>query len=145
MEKRFIVGSRAFFSPIEGFQSKDTDTLVWTDENTDFKHYKQSSMSGRCEFLWAVKTKKELLAFAQREQASGLEFGKFLVTDFANEIGLTIEDLKAFADAYLPKLDARHKYQEIIYNSYIANNGFYLTDKQREDAYEEYNKDKKEE
>lgn len=138
MEKRFLVGSRAFFSEMPNFHSKDTDILIWTDTPKDFKFYKQVSMGGKCTFYWTRQSKRDLIEYAKREKASGLEFGKFLVPDFINEIDLNIEDLKSLAKIFLPKLDINHKYQELIYNAYIKNNGFYLTDKQRDDVYKEY-------
>jgi hypothetical protein len=36
------------------------------------------------------------------------------------------------------KLNDKHKYEEIIYNSYIKNSSFTLTDTQRDRAYKSY-------
>ena len=63
--------------------------------------------------------------------------GKFLVPEFCAEIGFTIEDLPRL-EPLLAKLDEKHKYEEIIYNAYIENNAFVLTDEQRAAAYESY-------
>ena len=138
MEKKFTIGSRAFFNRMPDFQSKDTDVLIWTDEPKGYKHYKQTSMSGQCTMEWAKKEKAEFISFALREKACGLEFGKFLVTDFANELGMTIADLTMLYEHFKERIDEKHKYQHEVYKAYVENNGFYLTDKQREQAYKVY-------
>lgn len=138
MEKRIIIGSRAFFDGMPDFQSKDTDVLLWTDEPKGYKHYKQTSMSGRCTMEWAKKPKDEFLSFALRERACGLEFGKFLVAEFASELGLTISNLTMLYEHFKGRIDEKHKYQHEVYKAYVENNGIYLTDKQREQAYKVY-------
>lgn len=138
MEKKFTIGSRAFFGGMPDFQSKDTDVLIWTDEPKGYEHYKQTSMSGQCTMEWAKKEKAEFISFALREKACGLEFGKFLVTDFANELGMTIADLTILYEHFKERIDEKHKYQHEIYKFYVENNGFYLTDKQRDKAYKVY-------
>lgn len=95
-------------------------------------------MSGRCTMEWVKKPKDEFLSFALREKACGLEFGKFLVAEFASELGLTIADLTMLYEHFKERIDEEHKYQHEIYKAYIENNGFYLTDKQREQAYKVY-------
>lgn len=144
MEKKFTIGSRAFFGGMPDFQSKDTDVLIWTDEPKGYEHYKQTSMSGRCTMEWAKKPKDEFLSFALREKASGLEFGKFLVTEFASELGITIADLTMLYEHFKERIDQKHKYQHEIYKFYVENNGFYLTDKQRAIVYEVYKKERPE-
>lgn len=68
-----------------------------------------------------------------------LKIGKFLVPEFNEYINFTINDLKVFEDS-IDKLDDRHKYQKIIYDAYIENNSFTITDQQIEKAYQEYKK-----
>ncbi len=138
MEKRITIGSRAFFEGMPDFQSKDIDTLILTDTPKGFTNYRQSSMSGRCTIEWAAKPKEDFIAYALREKACGLEFGKFLVPEFATELGLTIEDITTLYDFYKSKIDQRHSYQHDIYNAYVKNNAFTLTDEQRLVAYEAY-------
>jgi hypothetical protein len=63
--------------------------------------------------------------------------GKFLVPEYNKYLGLAIDDLKRLN----PLFDAmgdKHSYEKIIYDAYIKNNDFILTDKQRQEAYEEY-------
>ena len=67
----------------------------------------------------------------------GMVIGKFLVPEFCTEIGFTIEDLPRLAPL-LDRLDDGHKYEEIIYHSYLENGSFTLTDEQRDRAYQSY-------
>jgi hypothetical protein len=63
--------------------------------------------------------------------------GKFLVPEFCAAIGFTIEDLPQLKPL-IDILDNKHKYEEIIFNSYLKNGSFTLTDEQRERAYKSY-------
>lgn len=65
--------------------------------------------------------------------------GKFLIAEFNKEIRFTIDDLKKFEQIF-DKMDEKHMYEKIIYDSYIENGDFYLTDLQRDKAYKEYKK-----
>ena len=56
---------------------------------------------------------------------------------FIKELGITIEDLKRL-EPLLECLDEKHKYERIIYFSYIENNDFYLTETQLDQAYKIY-------
>ena len=67
--------------------------------------------------------------------------GKFMVPEFAEYIGFTIHDLPRIKPI-LDKIDPRHRYYLSIYNSYMKNGKFELTDKQRSIAYEEYRKER---
>ena len=68
-----------------------------------------------------------------------MEIGKFLVPEVAKYLGFTISHLKKLTPV-VEKLDNKHKYEKIIFDSYLENNGFYLTQEQRDDAYIEYRK-----
>jgi hypothetical protein len=57
--------------------------------------------------------------------------GKFLVPEFCEEIGFTIEDLPKLAPL-LDRLGDRHQYERIIYESYLENQAFCLTEAQRD-------------
>ena len=67
----------------------------------------------------------------------GMVLGKFLVPEVCKELGVTIEDLPKL-EPLLARLDDRHKYEEIIFRSYLENGSFTLTDEQRLTAYESY-------
>jgi hypothetical protein len=68
-----------------------------------------------------------------------MEIGKFLVPEFIQKFSLTIEKLKRL-QPLVDNLDDKHKYERIIYNSYIKNNGFFLSEDQLTNAYLEYKK-----
>lgn len=138
MDKNFIVGSKAFFEGMEGFHSIDTDILVLVDKPQGFEHYSQRSICGRNVYEWARKPKKDFIAYAKRAVASGLEYGKFIVPEFAEELGLTIADLIGLYNIFSKKIDAKYDYQRVITDAYIANKGFVLSDAQRAEAYESY-------
>ena len=58
-----------------------------------------------------------------------MQLGKFLVPTFVEAIGFTIEDLKKL-QPLADNLDDKRKYEKVIYDSYIQNNDFALTDEQ---------------
>lgn len=64
---------------------------------------------------------------------------KFLIPEFNEYINFTIDDLKSILHIF-ENMDSKHSYEKIIAESYIENNGFFLTDKQRRKAYAEYKK-----
>lgn len=133
-----IVGSRAFFKSIEGFKSKDIDILELVDNSTNFKVSRQFKFKDKCVFQWKRMSADEFIRVTL-ERNFPMEVGKFLVPDFINEIGISIHDmvrLKPLIDS----LDDKHKYEKIIYDSYLLNNGFYLTEEQIKEAYKIYKK-----
>ena len=138
MDKRIIVGSRAFFEGMPDFAPKDTDVLVWVEKPNGFKDYRQTHVSGRCTIEWRAMSKAELLQHAKRDKACGLEFGKFLVPEFAEMVGLTIADLKEVEPYLEQKIDAKHEYQLLIYSAYVDNDAFTMTDEQSAKAYALY-------
>lgn len=71
-----------------------------------------------------------------------MQLGKFLIPTFIEAIGFTIEDLKKL-QPLADNLDDKHKYEKVIYDSYIQNNDFILTDEQLQKAYLEYKHNKR--
>lgn len=131
-----LVGSNVFFKDIEGFTSKDTDILEFVDNPTNFKNVRQFKFPDKCVFQWRKMSIDELIDITLSRNFP-MEIGKFLVPEFIKEFELSINDLKRL-EPIISKLDDKHKYEEVIYNSYIENNAFYLTDKQLKNAYEIY-------
>jgi hypothetical protein len=140
MERRYIVGSRAFFEGMPGFKPKDVDILVLVKRSDFFKNSRERHGNGRCLFEWVDRSRKKWLS-ALMETSLPMEVGKVLVPDVARHIGLTIDDLKALHNQF-EQLDARHKYERMIYDYYILNGGFFLTDEQRNNAFEEYRQER---
>lgn len=133
-----IIGSTYFFKDIEGFKSKDLDTLEIIENPKEFKYSYQLTGRGRCIFKWKKMTPKEFIQVSLSRNCP-MELGKFLVPEFCKEIGFTINDLKQL-QILRDTLDNKHKYEAIIFDAYIENNDFYLTDEQLSSAYEEYKK-----
>lgn len=133
-----LVGSNAFFKDIEGFTSKDIDILEFVDNPTDFKNVRQFKFPHKCVFQWRKMPIDELIDITLFRNFP-MEIGKFLVPEFIKEFKLSIDDLKRLKPI-ISKLDDKHKYEEVIYNAYLENNDFVLTDEQRQKAYRVYNK-----
>lgn len=133
-----IVGSKAFFSCYKDFKPKDTDYLQLIDTGDIFTNFLQMHADNFCCFEYVRKSKEEMIHDAL-ESKLGMNIGKFLVKEFIDEIGLTISDLKLLKPL-IDILDDKHKYEKIIYDAYIENNDFILTDKQRSNAYKIYKK-----
>ena len=137
MQKKFLTGSSAFFSCLADFQPKDKDWIVLDDAPKGYKHYRQTSTPGKCVFEWRAASADELIAYALDHPMPAMQMIKFLTPDFAAHIGLTIgqlQRLKPLVDA----LDPKHRYASIIYESYIENGNFTLTDSQLDAAYRCY-------
>lgn len=133
-----IVGSRAFFENIDGFTPKDTDVLLLVDEPVGFKNYRQFTLKNKCVFEWRNMPVDEFIDI-ELANNTPMSICKFLVPEFIELKGVTIEQLKRL-QPLIDIMDDKHKYLSVIYNSYIENNGFYLTDEQLSNAYNEYKK-----
>ncbi len=133
-----LIGSRYFFDKMEGFSSKDIDILELVDNPLTFKISYQLSGKGKCIFKWKRMTPKEFISISLKRNCP-MELGKFLVSEFCKEIGFTINDLKQL-QILRDALDDKHKYEAVIFDAYIENNDFYLTEEQLQKAYNEYKK-----
>ena len=138
---KILMGSQYFFSCYEDFNSKDVDEIEIIETN-EFKRSRQITGQGKCSFqLKKLESVDDYINHAL-ESNLGMVIGKFLIPEFCEEIGMTINDLLKL-QPLLRKLDDKHKYEELIYNSYIKNNSFALTDYQREEAYKSYKESRK--
>ena len=93
-----------------------------------------------CHFWWKKMTADEFVQDILNSKLP-MEIGKFLVPEVCKYIGFTINHLKQL-EPVIEKLDSKHKYEKIIYESYLENNDFFLTDEQRLRAYAEYKKER---
>ena len=133
---KILIGSKYFFSCYPDFNSKDIDEIqiIETDE---FAQMRQITGRNRCLFLMKKHDNKDDYIKWALKSSIGMVIGKFLVPDFCAEIGFTIEDLQKL-EVLLKKLDSKHKYEKIIYDSYLENGSFTLTSEQRDMAYKSY-------
>lgn len=135
---KILIGSQYFFSCYKDFESKDIDELEII-ETENFKYSRQLTGRGKCLFqLRKQNNKEEYIKYALSSKVP-MVVGKFLVPEFCKEIGFTIEELPRM-QPLIDALDDKHKYEKIIYDSYIENGSFSLSDQQREKAYESYRK-----
>ena len=133
---KILIGSTYFFSNYPDFKSKDVDKLESINTN-EFKQMRQITGQGTCLFqLKRQESTEDYIAWAVKSKL-GMVIGKFLIPEFCNEIGFTIKDLPK-VKSLIEKLDSKHFYEKIIYDSYIKNGSFTLTDEQRDRAYESY-------
>lgn len=135
---RYRVGSRAFFEGLPGFEPKDTDEVEFEEEPRLYKNVLQFRKKDgtRCLFKWRKMTADEYVKYAL-ESKLPMEIGKFLVPEIGEYLGFTIEHLKRLKPV-VERLDPKHAYEKVIYDSYIENDAFYLTDEQRREAFLEY-------
>ena len=142
MRTEYIVGSNAFFTGMTGFCPSDNDRLILVDDASEcgipFKTHSEMRLKGNCYFFYKRLPKDEMIdnCIASKDP---MVVGKFLVPAVARDLGLTTEDLRRLEDVML-LLDDRHKYEEVIFRAYLENNDFVLTDEQRQEAFESYNK-----
>ena len=137
---KILIGSKYFFSCYDDFVGEDTDELqiIETDE---FKQMRQITGQGKCLFLMRKHSSKEDYIDWALKSNIGMVVGKFLVPEFCNEIGFTIADLPRL-QPLIDKLDKKHKYEEVVFNSYLKNNSFMLTPEQRNEAYQLYKQER---
>ena len=81
-------------------------------------------------------SKEDYIDWALQSQV-GMVVGKFLIPEFCEQIGFTIEDLPRL-QPLIDKLDKKHLYEKVIFDSYIENHAFELTIEQRDRAYSMY-------
>lgn len=133
---KILIGSTYFFSEYDDFQSKDIDEIQIIDTN-EFKQMRQITGKGRCLFqMKRHSSKEEYIDWALQSQL-GMVLGKFLIPKFCSKIGFTIKDLPKLKPL-LELLDDKHKYEAIIFNSYVENGDFTLKKEQRDLAYQSY-------
>lgn len=133
---KFLMGSQYFFSCYDDFTSKDIDEIQIIETN-EFSHVRQITGQGKCLFQLKKYSSKEEYINWDLQSGLGMTVGKYLIPEFCNEIGFTINDLLK-VQSLVNKLDDKHIYEAIIFDSYIENGSFKLTNEQRQRAYKSY-------
>lgn len=136
MSNEILTGSQVWFQNIPDFYPSDIDYIRLIDNPQGFQYVRQTHRNSQCIFEWKRMTPQEYIDYAL-QRGPAMQIGKFLTPEFVNEINFTIEHLKQL-QPLVDRLDTRHQYQKIIYDSYIQNNDFVLTDEQLYKAYESY-------
>jgi len=139
-KSRFKIGSAAFFEGCPGFVPGDIDEIQFEENPKLFKNFMQLRKKDRtrCFFVWRKMSPEEFIEYALNSPLP-MEAGKFLVPEIADYLGFKLEHLKMLEPVF-DKMDERHDYEKIIFRSYLENGAFYLTDEQRDEAFQEYNR-----
>ena len=135
--KSIIVGGHAFFKDFPEYVFHDIDEINILNEFPFKSNGLCMKMNNKDVFFIPNYSKEQVLLSLD----DPLKIGKLLVPEYAEYIGLTINDLKSLKQTF-NKLDNKHKYYKIIYNAYIENNDFVLTEQQRIRAFEEYKRER---
>lgn len=133
---KFLTGSTYFFACYPDFKSHDIDE-VEIIETTQFKYQRHLSGQGKCLFQLKKRNSTEEYIQAALIGSCGMAVCNFLVPEFCEEIGLTITDLPQL-QPLVDRLDGRHLYLKIIFDSYLLNKAFVLSEEQRLAAYKNY-------
>lgn len=140
---RFKVGSNYFFKNYAGFIPTDNDEVEFEENPKLYKNFMQFRKHDktRCLFKWRKMTADEFVNYSLKESKTPMEIGKFLVPEIVNYLDFTIDHLKQLRPV-IDKIDNKHGYEKIIYDSYIENNDFYLKQEQLDAAYVEYRQER---
>jgi len=140
--KEFIVGSKVFFAQKPDYMVHDSDKICIVDRFPSV--YKHSCMhmqlDGDDVFMYE-QNDKEWFINDILDSATPMKAGKFLIKEFADYLNFTVKDLKRLENVF-NIIDPKHKYEKIIYDAYIKNDGYFLTDEQLNNAYEIYKKER---
>ena len=85
--KRFLIGSKAFFSGMEGFEPKNSDFLTLVKTGNGFSHFYQMTDGTCCHYIFIRKSKKEMIDYALNN-GPAMQVGKFLVPAVARDCRL---------------------------------------------------------
>lgn len=136
--KYFQIGSSVFFEDYDDYKKHDDDVLVILDHPLKGNKSFIFKKDGKDVICYPILSKNEFINEDLNTKDS-IKIGKYLVPEFIEYINLEIEDLKRLLPL-VNILDDKHKYEKIIYDAYIKNNSFILTDEQKLNAYKEYKK-----
>ena len=132
------MGSSYFFDRYDDYKIKDNDELHIVDEFI-FPNRVCMNMKlfdGNDIFIFKNTDKQEYINDVY-ESGVNMKVGKFLIPEFNKYINLTIDDLKSLQPIF-DNMDKKHTYERVIFESYLKNGDFFLTDEQRMEAYKEY-------
>lgn len=130
-----LMGSNYFFSQYKDFKPTDIDKIDIIN-TSDFKDKRIIRGQGKDYIFLKRKPKEQLIQDALNSNLA-MVVGKFLIPEFNKQIGFTIEDLPK-VQPLIDRLDDKHRYEKIIYEAYLENKEFILTQKQRDAAYASY-------
>ena len=141
-KKHFIIGSKYFFGKFDDYVPKDNDILVimdkWKIKNTNVLNLKDKK--GNDVFFYKDMNKEDFIKDTL-ESGVPMRCGKFLIKEFNEYIGFTVDDLKKL-DEMFQHMDEKHLYEKYIYECFIKNNNFELNSEQLSKTFDIYKKNK---
>jgi hypothetical protein len=143
--KKIIIGSYPFFSKYPDYKSHDVDYMIFEDNPIGYKNFKilRFMKKGSDCYYWRNMPKQEFIDYELNHiNEVPMAINALLVPEVCQYKGITLEDLKQFEFAF-EKMDKKHTYLKNIYDAYIKNGGFVLTNEQRNEAYKVYKEARK--
>lgn len=150
----FEVGSYPFFKNYRNYICHDRDILRFVSD-IDIKYeslcenrkYLVIREDDKDIFIYKKMSREEYLNYIfcdmRMKNDDDLEYiyedFSLLCPDLVKYYNITVDDIRPLKKNFEHKND-KHKYQKVIFDSYIENNGMYLTQEQLDKAYEEYKK-----
>ena len=136
LSEKFLMGSCYFFDGMPDFSPKDRDYVVFVDEPIMFKDV--MNMRGKTDdiFYWRKMSPDEFIKVTL-SSGTPMQIGKFLVREVAQYLGFNINHLEQLKSV-IDNIDDKHLYEKVIFDSYLKNGEFVMTDEQRLSAYEVY-------
>lgn len=144
--KRIETGSVVFFKNYPDFNPHDRDYIEFCKTN-EFKFIERSRIQELGVDVFYVKvlnSPDEYIDCAVEhgiKTNTGMIICEFLLPEYIKFIGMTVDRLPRLAPLF-DVLDKKHLYLKIIYEAYLKNGKFELTDEQRLAAYEEYKRER---
>ena len=133
------MGSSVFFKEYTDYQIKDIDWVVFTENYPFSTLMMKVKIKNDDIFLYRPGVTKQDFVDELKNTHVPMKAGKFLIPEFCEYIGFTIDELPSLKE-YFDKMDDKHKYEQIIFESYLQNHSFTLTQEQRDKAYHQYKK-----
>ena len=137
---KILIGSSVFFKEYSDFNPHDIDYVLFEDHPQLYKIFAHINTKSEDVFAYKQMSKDEFLEYELEHcKKAKMAVGKLLVPELVKYMNITIDDLKKFKFA-IDEIQEKHNYEKIIYDAYIKNNDFILTQEQRDKAYQEYKK-----
>ena len=134
---KYLTGSSYFFSGYSGFVPRDFDYIEIVDNPDILDVELIFDENKNVVHQYRRRPKLDIILDVIKVKGN-THVCSFLIPEFAKELGITIEDLPLI-EKTIDEFPPKYRYYKIIYNSYIKNNSFTLTDEQRLAAYNCYN------
>ena len=144
--KKIVIGSYPFFHTYSDYHSHDKDYIVFDNDSVKSNRFMNVRLfKEKTDTYYFKDLPKEEFLKQELERIKNIPMAinKFLVPEVCRYKGIKLQDLKPFEHLF-EKMDDKHKYLGVIYQFYLQNGDFVLTQEQRDAAYHEYKKYRKE-